>query len=99
MSQQVCERWVQRCGISSFHWASWGDEHVIYDDVSGQTHVLDPVKAYILETLADGPASVTALAVPFVNMLSTPADESPERLVEGALEQLVRSQLVEMVSR
>lgn len=99
MSQQVRERWVQRCSISSFHWASWGDEHVIYDDASGQTHVLDPVKAYILETLADGPASVTALALPFVNMLPAPTAESPEQLVEGALEQLVRSQLVETVSR
>lgn len=103
MSEQKAKRTFQICPISSFHWASWDDEYVVFDEASGQTHLLDPVKAYVLDALSDGPASVESLAPTLLGALAYPAEADPHRsnpheLIAGALEQLERSHLVEAVS-
>lgn len=98
MRQPFTERLVQRRATSSFHWASWGDEYVVFDEVSGQTHLLDPVKAYILEVLSDGPAGVSNLSHALAQMLAPSADANQLDVIVGALEQLERAQLIETAS-
>lgn len=71
---------------------------MVFDEASGQTHLLDPVKAYILELLSDGPASIADLMPSLMNVLVVRTDEHPQDLMAGALEQLERSHLVEAVS-
>ncbi len=44
------------------HWRSWSDEYVIFDDASGQTHQMDPVRAFVLNSLAEQ-------ALPFTTLL------------------------------
>jgi PqqD family protein of HPr-rel-A system len=41
---------------------TWGDETVVYDPLSGNTHLIDPVAAAVLDHLARSSGSVTALA-------------------------------------
>jgi PqqD family protein of HPr-rel-A system len=97
MTQPVVERSFQRCAISSHHWACWDDEYVVFDEASGQTHLLDPIKAYILDVLSDGFADVSRLRLLVEQASSVPAHMNSHEVVLAALEQLERSQLIEMV--
>jgi PqqD family protein of HPr-rel-A system len=42
---------------ASLYWAGWDDEYVVFDETSGQTHQLDPLRAYVLNTLTASPQS------------------------------------------
>lgn len=48
---------------------SWGDEVVVFNTASGQTHVLDALSAAILEAIEASPASVDMLAHRFGRQL------------------------------
>lgn len=54
-------------------WASWEDEHVVFDETSGQTHQLDTLRAFILNAVSDAPQSLNSLcdqmkgAMPFAD--------------------------------
>lgn len=39
--------------VCRLHWACWNDEYVVFDEASGQTHQLDPVRAFVLQLLAE----------------------------------------------
>lgn len=97
MTQLAVERLFQRCAISSFHWAFWDDEYVVFDEASGQTHLLDPIKAYILDVLSDGSADLSRLTVLLEQALSVRAHTNPHDVVLAALEHLERAQLIESV--
>jgi len=58
----------------------WGDEVVIYNDVSGATHLLDSGTMELLLALRDGTVTAAELADPDVQLL---------------LHQLVKQDLVE----
>ena len=47
---------------SALKWRVWSDEHVVYDDGSGDTHLLDAEAAAVLRRLTEGPASASELA-------------------------------------
>jgi PqqD family protein of HPr-rel-A system len=36
------------------HWRMWDDEYVVFNSASGQTHLLDPVSALLIEQIAHG---------------------------------------------
>lgn len=38
----------------NLHWRCWGDEYVVFDEASGYTHQLDPVRAFVLNFLGTG---------------------------------------------
>jgi PqqD family protein of HPr-rel-A system len=42
-------------------WASWGDEHVVFDEVSGQTHQLDTLHALVLHLIEEKNQSLESL--------------------------------------
>lgn len=81
----------------SLQWASWDDEYVVFDEASGQTHLLDPIKAYILDILSDGSADVSRLKLLVEQALSVPSHMNSHEVVLAALEQLDRTQLIETV--
>lgn len=91
------ERFFRLHPIASFNWGSWGDEHVVFDESSGQTHLLDSMKAYILEVLSDGSTSSSNLVCLLEQALVVPADADLHDVVLRALEQLERAQLIEAV--
>lgn len=88
---------IQLCRPSSLLWSSWGDEFVVFDEASGQTHLLDPIKAFVLDTVMDGPLDVLSLTPLLSEALVVPAEVDLNELIDAALEQLERSQLVEAV--
>lgn len=98
MTQPAAEHSFQRCAISSLHWASWDDEYVVFDEASGQTHLLDPIKAYILDILSDGSANVSQLTLLVEQVSVVPAHMSSHDVVRAALDQLERTQLIETVT-
>ena len=46
---------------SKLYWHSWGDEFVVYDGGSGDTHLLDAVGANALQSLEREPATLSEL--------------------------------------
>lgn len=48
--------------LANLHWRDFGDEWVVFDVASGQTHCLDGVSAVVLMRLQDGPTNVDGLA-------------------------------------
>lgn len=88
---------IQLCRPSSLLWSSWGDEFVVFDEASGQTHLLDPIKAFVLDALMEGPLEVLRLTPLLSDALVVPAEINLQVLIDAALEQLERSQLVEVV--
>ncbi|HKZ08189.1 MAG TPA: HPr-rel-A system PqqD family peptide chaperone [Methylomirabilota bacterium] len=53
-------RWELSEG-SRLHWKHWDDEYVVFDEGSGDTHLLDPLAAEVLKALEEQPADVPAL--------------------------------------
>ena len=52
----------------------YGDESVLYNDHSGDTHLLGGSAAYLLELLADGPRTETALLAELGNAVDAGSD-------------------------
>ena len=49
-------------GVSNLHWTSWDDEFMAFDETSGQTHLMDPLRALVLDALsAEGLSFASAL--------------------------------------
>jgi PqqD family protein of HPr-rel-A system len=44
------------------HWRVWDGEYVVFDSLSGDTHLLNQVAATALQLLGDTPASADELA-------------------------------------
>lgn len=97
MAKASVKNRIQLCKLQSFLWASWGDEFVIFNEASGQTHLLDPLKAYILDTLTDGPLDVISLTPLLSEAMVVPGEINLQELIDAALEQLEKSQLVEAI--
>jgi PqqD family protein of HPr-rel-A system len=47
----------------TLHWREWDDEVVLYNDLSGSTHLLDGAALDLLQTLLIRPADAGMLAV------------------------------------
>lgn len=46
---------------SRLHWAGWDGEHVVFNEHSGQTHLLDGVRAFVLHLLGEAPRTEVQL--------------------------------------
>ena len=55
----------------ALHWRSWGREHILYNDASGDTHCIGEDAAALIRAIAVAPADRDALR-------SVIADVSPE---------------------
>jgi len=53
--------WRLKSG-QSLRYRCWDDEAVLYNDLSGATHLLGPAALCVLEALRPGPAAAPALA-------------------------------------
>jgi PqqD family protein of HPr-rel-A system len=72
----------------------FGDEIVVFDERSGDTHALGSVAGLIFERLLTGPAEPSELAT----LVGAAAEEAPERVslaVSEAIEQLRWLRLIE----
>ena len=39
---------------ADLHWRNWDERYVLFNSASGQTHIVDPVAALIIEEIARG---------------------------------------------
>lgn len=58
--------------IGKLHWACYSEEYVVFDESSGQTHQLDVLHAFLLQTISEKKQDQQALcemvsAASFVN--------------------------------
>ena len=68
----------------TLHAREWGDEAVIYDDLTGDTHLLDRHSMLVLRGLRDGPRPVDAFVA--ANIIPDQAQSSVEEVVAGLVE-------------
>jgi PqqD family protein of HPr-rel-A system len=74
-----------RWSTESLFWQRWSDEPVVYNVASGNTHVISPIAAKILQRLDQQPSTTTQLAE---NIASEFNVESDQEVVEQ-VEQLI----------
>lgn len=72
----------------------WDDEAVLYNDLSGATHLLGPAALCILEALRGGPARDTALSVALLAEFEIEPSSLAAELA-GLLDSLARLDLIE----
>ena len=75
----------------------WDDETVLYNDLSGATHLLGPAAACLLEALRSGPAAEPALAAALRAEFDLEEDSLPHELGR-LLDDLARLDLIEPVA-
>lgn len=78
----------------SLAYRCWDDETVLYNDLSGATHLLGPAALCVLEVLRPGPATAAALASRLRAEFEID-DEAIRDELEALLGELSRLSLVE----
>jgi PqqD family protein of HPr-rel-A system len=74
----------------------WNGEVVLYNDISGSTHLLDGAALDILHALRAGPADATGLAMRLLDYLDADdGDGDVLTLIDDMLASLARLDLVE----
>lgn len=71
----------------------WGEECVIYNDLTGHTHLLDIVALDLLLALRAGPQDLASLCMALGGPEAAPADIAPA--ITALLEELYFNALVE----
>lgn len=78
----------------SLRYRCWDNEAVLYNDLSGATHLLGPAALCVLEALRSGPLSVTALAPRLLDEFDI-HEESLDAELDSLLDQLSQLSLIE----
>lgn len=72
----------------------WDDEAVLYNDLSGSTHLLDAATLDLLHALRAGPADAAALAAHLADQFDA-GDDDLSALIDDMLASLAKFDLVE----
>jgi PqqD family protein of HPr-rel-A system len=78
----------------SLRYRQWDDDTLLYNDLSGATHLLGPAALCLLETLRPAPAAEAALAGALRAAFEVDEDALEDELA-GLLASLVRLDLIE----
>jgi PqqD family protein of HPr-rel-A system len=80
------------------HYREWDDEFVLYNNLSGDTHLLGISAICLLRALQTGPTSDDALTTSLCNSFDMERDGEVEKEVHTLLENLQSLSLIETVS-
>lgn len=72
-------RWRLPAGAELL-WQSWDSETIVFNALSGQTHLLDALSAATLKEIERDPATVDELARRLAERFGIGSDDLPERL-------------------
>lgn len=89
------QRWELNA-LASLHWRDFGDEWVVFDVASGQTHWLDGISAAVLMRFQDGPANLDDVAG-FIQLLGVQGTDELKKQIIDIVSQLQSIGLVELV--
>jgi PqqD family protein of HPr-rel-A system len=81
----------------AFIFRAWDDEVVIYDALSGDTHVIDATAARILQALQQSPSDVPTLAQLLAVPLQCEPGDALNQDIEAVLSDMAALSLVECV--
>lgn len=82
----------------SLHFHSWNDEFVVYNNLSGDTHLLGSAAAQVLLKLQHGPSDAITLARSLASLLQVEMmDESLAPQIEKLLADLNALDLIEQI--
>jgi len=81
--------------LSTFSWRRWGDEWVIFDQASGDTHQLEPIAAVMVMCFETGPRDLPALTAEVAAELELPADGRLSNKLAEIVDQLIHLGLIE----
>lgn len=74
---------------------AWQDECVVFNDLSGDTHLLGSAAAIVLTALQAAPAASAALAATLAARLGLALDEQLREEVDALLDELANFSLIE----
>ncbi|MGB9109157.1 MAG: HPr-rel-A system PqqD family peptide chaperone [Telluria sp.] len=79
----------------SLAFREWDGEAVLYNDLSGNTHLLDGAAIEVLEALRSAPATAATLAAILADRIECDADDELPTLIDELLTGLAGLDLVE----
>lgn len=97
MSASNATKWAV-LAHARLYWQSWEGEHIVYNSASGDTHLLDPVAAQVLQTLQREPMELATLMREVADTLDIDLDDELLAYMEAALSELGKLELVKEVS-
>lgn len=78
------------------HFQSWGTEHAVYHQGSGNTHLLDEYGFAVLKVLENGPAELSQIAHLCADELSIELDQDFTAHMQNVIRQLSKHDLIEI---
>mgnify|MGYP003387223223 CR=1 FL=1 len=89
---------VRLNSAGSLHWRTWGDEYVVYDECSSQTHVLDALTACALLCI-DAQGIDESSLISEVSLHAGLSVDSVTQALPFILDQLSEAALVDIIDR
>jgi PqqD family protein of HPr-rel-A system len=81
--------------VARLHWVGWDNEYVVFEETSGQTHELDPLRAFILNAAIVGPVQVQSLLDDLVTEIPSAASDISLELLSKVVEEFETVGLLE----
>jgi PqqD family protein of HPr-rel-A system len=78
------------------HFQSWGTEHAVYHQGSGNTHLLDEYGFAVLQVLQNGPADMQQIAQLCADTLEIELEPAFIEHIQNVIRQLSKHDLVEI---
>lgn len=82
--------------VVKLHWATWDGEYVVFEESSGQTHLLDAIRALMLDFFIEAPRTTTFFTDFLTQSLEVTSSDATE-VVTLALGDFERLGLVEEI--
>lgn len=79
----------------ALHFRTWEDEFIVYNSLSGDTHLLGPAAAHILSRLQEAPSDAATLAESLTPLLQANFDGELVPEIEHLLADLGSLELIE----
>lgn len=92
----MSEKIWQVIPFQALHHRVWDDGYVVFNNLSGDTHLLDSSAMQLLQALNEAPATETALAAKLARQLDLDPDELRE--IPGMLDDLRTLSLIEQLT-
>lgn len=96
MEREPAKRW-QRNPATRFASRAWADEAVVYDALTGDTHLLEPLSTELLRRLEAGPKTSDELAAALAADFEFAPEDDVPALTAGALAKLRELGMVDAV--
>jgi len=80
---------------SALYFRSWNDEFVVYNSLSGDTHLLGSAAAHVLQKLHQGPAGAMTLTASLAPLIQAEMDDEFVFQIDQLLDDLEKLALIE----